>query len=169
MDLTYRFFVLYSVAVVFVKSASKNLVLTITDPRGKKLETLRDQTEMRHRFAAFYSGNYQMCIQNMNNKQDEMYTFSLNTGVQATDYSNIVTKKHLTGVELQAQKIKDSLDMIRGEMDGLRITEDGLKVQNEKIKNRVVIFGVVSIIVMLLSTYLQVTYLKNFFRYKKII
>ena len=59
--------------------------------------------------------------------------------------------------------------MIRGEMDGLRITEDGLKVQNEKIKNRVVIFGVVSIIVMLISTYLQVTYLKNFFRYKKII
>ena len=54
-------------------------------------------------------------------------------------------------------------------MDGLRITEDGLKTQNEKIKNRVVIFGVVSIIVMLISTYLQVTYLKNFFRYKKII
>ena len=63
----------------------------------------------------------------MNTKSDISYTFSLSTGVAATDYSNIVTKKHLSGVELQAQKIKDSLSMIRGEMDGLRITEDGLK------------------------------------------
>ena len=54
-------------------------------------------------------------------------------------------------------------------MDGLRITEDQLKNENQKIKNRVVIYGVVSIVVMLASTYLQVTYLKNFFRYKKII
>ena len=95
-------FLLSCVAVVMVKSTSRNLVLTITDPRGKKIETLRDQEEMRHHFAAFYSGNYQMCIQNMNNKQDQQYYFSLSTGVQATDYSNIVTKKHLSGVELQA-------------------------------------------------------------------
>ena len=89
-------------AVVKVNSSSTNLILTITDPRGKKIETLRDQAEMRHHFAAFYSGNYQLCIQNMNTKEDQEYKFSLSTGVQATDYSNIVTKKHLTGVELQA-------------------------------------------------------------------
>ena len=55
--------------------------------------------------------------------------------------------------------------MIRGDMDGLRLTEDGLKQENQKIKNRVVIFGIVSIVVMLVTTYLQVTYLKNFFRF----
>ena len=59
------------VAVVIVKSESKSLVLTITDPRGKKIETLRDTEEMRHHFAAFYSGNYQVCIQNMNAKMDQ--------------------------------------------------------------------------------------------------
>ena len=65
--------------------------------------------------------------------------------------------------------IKDGLAMVRAEMDDLRNTEELLKAENTKIKNRVVIFGIVSIIVMLVSTYLQVTYLKNFFRYKKII
>ena len=49
-------------AVAFVKSNSNDLVFTITDPRGKKIETMRDNYEMRHHFAAFYSGNYQMCI-----------------------------------------------------------------------------------------------------------
>ena len=57
-----RSFYLLFVAVVIVKSESKSLVLTITDPRGKKIETLRDSEEMRHHFAAFYSGNYQMCV-----------------------------------------------------------------------------------------------------------
>ena len=51
----------------------------------------------------------------------------------------------------------------------LIVSEEGLKEENMKIKSRVVIFGVISIFVMMISTYLQITYLKNFFRYKKII
>ena len=62
---------------------------------------------MRHHFAAFYSGNYQVCIQNMNSGMEIRYDFLIQTGVQAMDYSNIVTKKHLRPVELQAQKIQD--------------------------------------------------------------
>ena len=53
-------------AVVQVKSDTRNLILTITDPRGKRIESLRDELEYRHHFAAFYSGNYQICIQNTN-------------------------------------------------------------------------------------------------------
>ena len=41
----------------------------------------------------------------MNNKDEIRYKFSIQTGVAAADYSNIVTKKHLRPVELQAQKI----------------------------------------------------------------
>ena len=47
--------------------------------------------------------------------------------------------------------------------------EENLKEQNQKIKSRVIMFGVISVIVMGISTYLQISYLKNFFRYKKII
>ena len=40
----------------------------------------------------------------VNNSSDKTATFffSMTTGVQATDYSNIVTKKHLKPVELAA-------------------------------------------------------------------
>ena len=51
----------------------------------------------------------------------------------------------------------------------LVVGEESLKSENAKIKSRVVSFGVISILVMFISTYLQITYLKNFFRYKKII
>ena len=40
----------------------------------------------------------------MQNKETR-YTFTIQTGVSAMDYSSIVTKKHLRPVELQAQQI----------------------------------------------------------------
>ena len=65
---------------------------------------MANKEELRHHFAAFNYGNYQICVQNMNNAWDgeTRYDFSIQTGVQAQDYSNIVTKKHLRPVELQA-------------------------------------------------------------------
>ena len=93
----------------------------------------------------------------------------MTTGVQATDYTNIVTKKHLKPVELQAQKIQDMVEQLRTEMTNLVMSEENLKNENAKIKSRVMIFGAISIVIMAVSTYLQVSYLKHFFRYKKII
>lgn len=58
---------------------------------------------------------------------------------------------------------------LRQELSYLVQNEESLKEQNQKIKSRVLVFGVVSVIVMAASTYLQISYLKNFFRYKKII
>ena len=54
-------------------------------------------------------------------------------------------------------------------MTNLVMSEENLKNENAKIKSRVMIFGVISIAIMAVSTYLQVSYLKHFFRYKKII
>ena len=31
----------------------------------------------------------------------------MQTGIEAKDYSNIITKKHLRPIELQAQKVQD--------------------------------------------------------------
>ena len=85
---------------------------------------------------------------------EQRYSFLIETGVQAMDYSNIVTKKHLRPVELQAQKIKDMIEQLRQELTMLVVSEENLKSQNQLIKSRVVTFGVISIVVMLVSTYL---------------
>ena len=61
------------------------------------------------------------------------------------------------------------VEQLRTEFTALILSEESLKNENQKIKSRVITFGIISLIVMLVSTYLQITYLKNFFRYKKII
>ena len=126
------FVLLYLLAVVQVETVdgSRNLVLTITNPKGKKLETLSNQEEMKYHFAAYYGGNHQICIQNMNSKRSEKFNFKIETGVQATDYSNIVTKKHLRPVELQAQKIADTVTQLRQEFTSLILSEENLKSEN---------------------------------------
>ena len=72
-------------------------------------------------------------------------------------------------IELQVQKMKDMLKQLKQELTYLVQNEENLREENMKIKSRVLIFGIISVLVMGASTYLQVTYLKNFFRYKKII
>ena len=74
--------------------------------------------------------------------------------MQALDYSNIVTKKHLKPVELQAQKVIDMVEQIRNDLGSLVVNEERLKDANTKIKTRVVIFGLISVAVMAASTYL---------------
>ena len=55
------------------------------------------------------------------------------------------------------------------ELGSLIVNEEKLKEANTKIKGRVVVLGLISVLVMALSTYLQITYLKSFFKNKKII
>lgn len=75
----------------------------------------------------------------------------------------------MNSVDLSAQKVSDMLEQIRGELGGLVVAEDRIAEKNGKIKTRVVFFGFIAVAVMALATVAQVTYLKNFFRNKKII
>lgn len=61
------------------------------------------------------------------------------------------------------------VEQIRVELGSLVVNEEKLKEQNSKIKGRVVILGLISVAVMGVSTFMQVKYLKTFFKNKKII
>jgi len=61
------------------------------------------------------------------------------------------------------------LKQIKKELAGLIVGEEKLKGKTRNIRFRVVIFGLLSVLVMAVSTYLQLTYLKRFFRNKKLI
>jgi hypothetical protein len=93
-------------------------------------------------------------VLNKDNVQAQSFDFMIQTGVEAKDYSNIITKKHLRPIEVQAQKVQDMVKQLRQELSYLVMNEENLKEQNQKIKSRVLVFGVVSVIVMAASTYL---------------
>ena len=70
---------------------------------------------------------------------------------------------------MQAAKVNSMIEQLRTELSNLVASEVELSNQNESIKSRVIVFGIVSVAIMAGSTFMQVKYLKNFFRHKKII
>ena len=70
---------------------------------------------------------------------------------------------------MEALRVNEMIAHLRTEMSALVESEVQLSNQNESIRSRVFIFGIVSVIVMAMSTFMQVRYLKTFFRHKKII
>ena len=97
------------------------------------------------------------------------FHFHMQTGTDAKDYSSIITKRHLRPAEMQAVKIVEHIKQLRNELGMLVKNEEALRDENDKIKSRVITFGIISVVVMAATTYLQLNYLNNFFRYKKII
>mmetsp|Transcript_95726 Transcript_95726/g.131655 ORF Transcript_95726/g.131655 Transcript_95726/m.131655 type:complete len:80 (+) Transcript_95726:218-457(+) len=73
-------------------------------PRLYKTDGLRENTA---HYTAAYGGNYELCISNTNTKYDVTFMVEMETGVQAKDYSDIVTKEHLEPIELQTRKLMD--------------------------------------------------------------
>ena len=94
---------------------------------------------------------------------------ALTSGIEAIDYSSIVTKGHLQPVDLAATKVQDQIEQIRSDLSSLLQNEELMQEENALIKSRVVTFGLISIGIMCVTTFLQIKYLKSFFRHKKII
>ena len=70
---------------------------------------------------------------------------------------------------MEALRVNEMIAHLRTEMGALVASEVQLSKQNESIRSRVFIFGIISVLVMAMSTFMQVRYLKTFFRHKKII
>ncbi len=60
---------------------------------------LENNPSLRYSFTTYTGGNYQICV--LNKERDAVnFEFMIQTGVEAKDYSNIITKKHLRPIEV---------------------------------------------------------------------
>ena len=120
---------MFCIAVVEASAndKEKDLEMYINDPKSKRLTTLDNAEVLRHHFAAFYAGNYQICLANLSPERVCHFNLMINSGIEATDYSNLVQKKHLNRVELSAQKVTDMIEQIRNDLTSLLVNEENLK------------------------------------------
>ena len=157
--------------MVKVKSDSTQLILSINDPRGAQVANEMGQQKMEAKFDVVNGGQYQICLRNQERRSVKVLV-DLHTGEWSNKFvegANTITTKALKPVELHALQLNEMIGRLRREMGDLVASEVELDAQNTRIRSRVFVFGVISVLIMGLSTYLQVNYLKNFFRLKKII
>ena len=95
------------------------------------------------------------------------FSFDLKTGIDAKDYSDLVTKKHLEPAELEAQKIVDTVIELRKSMKRTNVLKSNIEHGQNKLKTTLISCGILSITFIVLSSLVSYFYLKAYFLRKK--
>jgi p24 family protein delta-1 len=116
---------------------------------------------------------YSVCFDNRSDNQvhmifDIILVSDDLTDDEETDGGVGINKKHLTPLEEELATSVSAAVSIINEMRYLESREARMRVTTESINTRIRFFSYLSVAVLLTVTYLQVTYLKRYFKKKKL-
>jgi hypothetical protein len=152
---------------VVIVSAEKEVGLSVID---SVKEELYRKTGKEHllSFTALDAGVYKYCVKN-NEDVAILVEFEVKNGVKAKDYSGIASTKQLKSVELKLRKLEDLTKDIHKKIQFLREREEELRNTNATIHDRVIGYSAFTIAVLLSLAFIEILYLKRYFRSKKMI
>jgi hypothetical protein len=141
--------------------------LKIDDPSDFPLYHQTSESHL-YSWAAFDSGIYSCCI---TNKETFEVTanFIFNRGVKAKDYSGLASLRGLKDIEVKLKKLEDLTKDIHKKIQYLREREENMRNTNSTIHNRVILYSILTLTILLALVILQIMYFKRFFRLKKLI
>lgn len=126
-----------------------------------------NKTFIKTAFTTTTSGSHIFCVQNMGNAKG-MIEVTLAWGAEARDYSQIAKAEHLTNVTLALRKIEDSLHLYKSNILFRRKRESRWKQTNDSTAFLLLMFLVLTIILLILTTIGQIYFVNNSLRSKKI-
>jgi hypothetical protein len=113
-----------------------------------------------------------ICLENRSENQVhiifDIVLVSEDYGDDEAGSSGGIAKKHLTPLEQELAASVNAANSIISEMRYMEKREARMRVTTESINARIRFFSYISVAVLLIVTYLQVTYLKRYFKKKKL-
>jgi len=128
----------------------------------------QDEHEIKFSFTTTNSAQYQFCIDNLSGLTAEMY-IEINTGIYAKDYSGLASTTNIKPIEIIIKKEEDLLNGIQKQMNFLITEKETAIIRVEDVSYNIMVFSISTIVLMLVLSLLQMTYLKSFFKSKKLI
>jgi hypothetical protein len=98
-----------------------------------------------------------------------MINFELLTGITAKDYSELVKKENLKPVELSLQKLEDMMSYIIHEFEEIMSLEQKNLTLNDYLSYKIIIFTILTLCFIGFASFLEVIYVKRYFKNKKLI
>ncbi|CAI8617570.1 unnamed protein product [Vicia faba] len=122
-------------------------------------------------FVAAEAGDYMTCFWAVDSKPEVKLTIDLEwkTGVAAKDWSKVAKKGQVDVMEIELQKLQETVTSIHDEMFFLREREEEMQELNRTTDSRMFWLSLLSLLVCLSVAGLQLWHLKSFFEKKKII
>ncbi|KAF2071258.1 hypothetical protein CYY_007416 [Polysphondylium violaceum] len=147
----------------------------VRDPNGDLPFDNHDARKGPFTFNAHVPGEYQFCFLD-NYKPGALVmplsrTVSLEykTGVEANDFSDVVTKGQLKPSEAELRKIEDVVESIKEDIMYMKTREETMRNTNESTNSRVKWLSFFCFFLLIGSAFFQINYLKRYFKQRKLI
>jgi emp24/gp25L/p24 family/GOLD. len=140
----------------------------IKNERDETIVELANNTIYKFSFTAFNEGNYKFCFSNYGIGMTRV-RLNLKIGVEAKDYSDAIQKESLNEVELTVKRIKEALKNIKLDAHSSAIYEDAISTSIDNISSQLILFSLLTIGTVCILAYVYISYMKRFFRTKKLI
>lgn len=116
---------------------------------------------------------YEVCFDNTENEEDQVQiimdiVFLAEESEDDRNEPNFVKEKHLSPLEESLDQSIKAANTVLREMKYMTVREERMRVTADSINQRVQYFSVFSVVILLVVTYIQVTYLKRYFKKKKL-
>ncbi|XP_076891587.1 transmembrane emp24 domain-containing protein p24delta9-like [Bidens hawaiensis] len=150
---------------------SHRITLRITSPLGNNCHFADQKESGTFAFTAHEDGDYMACFWVA--KHDPPTTlavdFEWRSGLAAKDWSQVAKRGQLEMMELDLNKLFDTISNIHFEMYYLREREESMQILIRATNAKMATFSFFSLIVCLAVVSMQLWHLKRFFEKKKLI
>lgn len=153
-------------------TVTPSISVKVTSPYGNTLYSNEKVTHGQFGFTTTEAGNYVACFtldgdHHTNNKVSVGIDWKV--GIAAKDWDSVAKKDKIEGLDLEMRKLVDSVQAIRDNLNYLTQRELELREVSETANARVAWFSIMSISICIGVSGLQVLYLRQYFRKKKLI
>lgn len=157
-----------TLAIFSISANSKDIRVRLFDPNGNTVQNKENNNLIKITYTSHEPGNHQICLDNYGNSEVNI-AFEVTSGIYAKDYTEISKKEKLKPVEINLQKMEDMMGFVIHEFENIMQSERRGDELNDSIANTISFFFVVVLVIMGFVGFIQVTYVKNHFKNRKLI
>ncbi len=141
--------------------------ITLKAPNSSIIFNNFTNTKFKFSFPTLEAGPYSLCVHNRNRVKINLGVM-FNVGVEAKNYNKYMPKPDLKAFDFNVIKLEDVVSQLDGDFKHLHSTSTQLLVESKKTNGKVIIFGIFSVLVLVISTAFQILSVKRFLLFKKI-
>ncbi|KAL8157306.1 hypothetical protein AgCh_002125 [Apium graveolens] len=150
---------------------SHKLTVRVTAASGNSYHYADHVQSGQFSFQAVEAGDYMACFWALDQSPATTMTvdFDWRSGVAAKDWSNVAKKGSIDAMEIEVKKLYETVTSIHEEMSYLREREEEMQDLNHTTNSKMGWLSLLSLLICLSVSGLQLWHLKSFFEKKKLI
>lgn len=146
------------------------IVVSMLDPQGLTLASHMTTQTGKFSFTSQVGGEHLICVKSeppTRLGRTFRFSFEVEAGDRAIDYSNVAKQEHLSAIEVEIRKLNDIISGVRQEQDYQRKREEQFRDATEGVNSKVVWWSMIQLVVLIVVGVSQTVTLKRFFKSKK--